>query len=94
MFGKKKNKDESAASESQPVEKAAKSKSKSKGNFDAKEFMLYHAEKFVFALIALLSAGLVYLGFSTKGFDANKQPSTLSATSEPAALRKRQSSCS
>ena len=35
-------------------------------------------EKFVFGLIALLTAGLMYLGFSTKGFDTNKDPKKLS----------------
>ena len=77
MFGKKKSKDQA---DSQPVaskseEKgSAKSKSKSKGSFDAKEFMLYHVEKFVFGLMLLLSAGLVYLGFTSKTIEATKDP--------------------
>jgi len=83
MFGKKKNKDGSESpADAKPVDKPSKNKSKAKGSFDAKEFMLFHAEKFVFALIALLSAGLVYLGFSTKGFDSNKEPKTLADKSQ------------
>jgi len=81
MFGKKKNKDEA---ESQPVankaeEKASsKSKSKSKGSFNAKEFMLYHVEKFVFGLMLLVSAGLVYLGMTSKSIETTKDPKKLS----------------
>ena len=81
MFGKKKSKDQA---DSQPVasksdEKVStKSKSKSKGSFDAKEFMLYHVEKFVFGLMLLLSAGLVYLGFTSKTIEATKDPKKLS----------------
>ncbi|MCY3006109.1 MAG: hypothetical protein NTV29_09030 [Planctomycetota bacterium] len=81
MFGKKKSKDQA---DSKPVaskseEKAAgKSKSKSKGSFNAKEFMLYHVEKFVFGLMLLLSAGLIYLGFTSKTIEATKDPKKLS----------------
>jgi hypothetical protein len=81
MFGKKKNKDEA---DSKPVESksddkaSAKSKSKSKRSFNAKEFMLYHVEKFVFGLMLLLSAGLVYLGFTSKTIEATKDPKKLS----------------
>jgi hypothetical protein len=77
MFGKKKSKE---SADEAVVEKAvAKApKSRSKGSFDAKEFMLLHAEKFVFGLIALLSLGLVYLGATTKSFDTSKDPTRLS----------------
>jgi hypothetical protein len=81
MFGKKKSKDNSdeAAVASKPEEKSsAKSKSKSKGGFNAKEFMLYHVEKFVFGLMLLLSAGLVYLGFTSKTIEPTKDPKKLS----------------
>ena len=80
MFGKKKSKDEAGT---QPVEKApAKAKkSKAGGSFNAQEFMLYHAEKFVFGLIALLALGLVYLGVTAPSFDSTKDPQKLSATS-------------
>lgn len=76
MFGKKKSKE---TADEAVVEKAvAKApKSKSKGGFDAKEFMLLHAEKFVFGLIALLSLGLVYLGATTKSLDTSKDPKRL-----------------
>lgn len=78
MFGKKKAADNAeSAPDEKPVAKAPKSKSK--GSFDAKEFMLLHAEKFVFALIALLSAGLIYLGATTKSFDSKKDPARLSS---------------
>jgi hypothetical protein len=81
MFGKKKNKDnaDEAVAASKPDEKpSAKSKSKSKGSFNAKEFMLYHVEKFVFGLMLLLSAGLVYLGFTSKTIEPTKDPKKLS----------------
>ncbi|MFM7517754.1 MAG: hypothetical protein ACKO3V_12490, partial [Pirellula sp.] len=81
MFGKKKSKDnaDEGAVASKPEEKSsAKSKSKSKGGFDAKDFMLHHVEKFVFGLMLLLSAGLVYLGFTSKTIEPTKDPKKLS----------------
>jgi hypothetical protein len=81
MFGKKKNKDqaEGKAVESVADDKpVAKGKSKAKGSFNAKEFMLYHVEKFVFGLMLLLSAGLVYMGFTSKTIESSKDPKKLS----------------
>ena len=80
MFGKKKSKDEADgnAVESKADEKpSSKAKSKSKGSFNAKEFMLYHVEKFVFGLMLLLSAGLVYLGMTSKTIEPSKDPKKL-----------------
>jgi hypothetical protein len=74
MFGKKKSDDKPAApkSSNKSVKKA----------FDAKEFMLLHAEKFVFGLIASLALGLIYLGAATPSFDSTKNPDKLSKESQ------------
>jgi hypothetical protein len=78
MFGKKKSKENAdAVPDEKPSVKAPKAKSTRA--FDPKEFLLLHAEKFVFALIALASLGLVYLGATTKSFDSKREPTKLSS---------------
>jgi hypothetical protein len=70
MFGKKKQDDKPAAT---------KPSSRGSGKaFDPKEFMLLHVEKFLFALIALIAVGLIYLGATKEGFESKKDPKTLS----------------
>ncbi len=73
MFGKKKG--------DRPAKAPKPSKSTSRGGFNAQEFMLFHAEKFVFGLIAILAIGLIYLGATTRSFDNQKDPEVLSKRS-------------
>ena len=62
---------------------AKKKKSSNAGKgFSAKEFLLFHAEKIVFALIAILSLTLVFLGFSGQKFSASKSPEDLKKKAE------------
>ncbi|AMV35525.1 hypothetical protein VN12_25765 [Pirellula sp. SH-Sr6A] len=62
---------------------AKKKKSSNAGKgFNAKEFLLFHAEKIVFALIAALSLTLVFLGFSGQKFSASKSPEDLKKKAE------------
>jgi hypothetical protein len=73
MFGKKQREDKPAA---------PKPSSRGSGKaFDPKEFMLLHVEKFLFALIALIAVGLIYLGATKEGFESNKDPEKLSKQS-------------
>jgi hypothetical protein len=77
MFGKKQKEDKPAA---------PKASSRGSGKaFDPKEFVLLHVEKFLFALIALIAVGLIYLGAAYKGQDLEKlsrqSPETLSKQS-------------
>jgi hypothetical protein len=82
MFGKKKSKGNSPEQvDDQPAAPKPSSRGSKKG-FDAQEFMLLHAEKFVFGLIAVLSLGLIYLGAVTPPFDASKNPERLSKESQ------------
>ncbi|XZE35274.1 hypothetical protein SH501x_000763 [Pirellulaceae bacterium SH501] len=62
---------------------AKKKKSSNAGKgFSAKEFLLFHAEKIVFALIAAISLTLVFLGFSGQKFASNKSPDDLKKKAE------------
>ncbi len=62
---------------------AKKKKASSGGKgFSAKEFLIYHTEKIIFAVIATLSLLLVYFGFSSEKFPSSKKPEDLKKQAE------------
>jgi hypothetical protein len=60
----------------------AKKKSSSGKGFDPKNFLLFHAEKLIFAMVLGMAAFLVYLGVSTERFSANQTPEKLKQDAE------------
>jgi len=54
-----------------------KKNTSSKGGFSVKEFLIMHVEKLVFAMVALLSFGLIGLGFMAKPYSSTKTPDSL-----------------
>lgn len=68
-------------------DKSKKKKSKSAGTgkgFNFQEFLLFHVEKLIFGLIALLSLALVYLGVSGQKFPTSQTPDDLQKKAEQA----------
>lgn len=55
------------------------------GGFNFKEFLLFHVEKIIFALIALLSLSLVYLGITGQKFSTTQNPADLKKKADAAA---------
>ncbi|MFN7290241.1 MAG: hypothetical protein ACK5T6_06615, partial [Pirellula sp.] len=60
----------------------AKKKSSSGKGFDPKNFLLFHAEKLIFALVLGVAVFLVYLGVSTERYSASQTPEKLKQDAE------------
>ena len=55
--------------------------------FNAKEFLILHLEKFLFAIIVLLSVGLIAMGFGVKPYASQKTPKLLGDEATQASVK-------